>query len=124
MNKILLVLSLISSFAVSTQAATCDVSTSRNAHRNLNQIQIKDVYFGRPTVVNINKKIQITFTLSSVAVNPDNTNEYIEISGTDSSECDFKILFDAKNIYNGVSTACYGKAALPGFDLISVACRY
>lgn len=121
MKKLLLTV-MAFGFSLTTQAATCEVFTSLNNHKNLVYKQV-EARFDQVTTVEVKTGLSLSFMLISEAVNPDNTIEYIKVIGADESQCKGQNLFSDKNIYNGVAVTCNDSALAP-LEGLAIACRF
>ncbi len=122
MKKNIFALFITLSLSLGAYAATCEVS-GRFIHNPKATLQTVVLTNFEETTSAELLHAQIDFTLRSVAVNPDNTIEYITISGFEDSACNSDLLFNSKNIYSGVQTTCYGPG-IEGLYMVSVSCHF
>lgn len=121
MKKILLSLVLVSGFTFAANAATCEVTSMLQWGKHPIRKTVATSFDQLTSVQALFTTID--FTLKSERTSPDTFVEYIEIAGYDQYSCESENLFDAKNIYNGVKTACYGPG-IEGVDFVSISCRF
>ncbi len=88
-------------------AATCTLMQSSQGKASLAHAQAN---FNQPVTLTVNGEV-ITFELRSVRVGIDSFDEYVAIEGYVDSNCKREILFDSKNIYNGVKSECSSPAS-------------